>query len=117
MVCLTIGEGSTIDMEDLKGLQEDVYYFMILSFKELLYNSPTSHPLGNSQISNLVLKSQGHGESFQSFKFIPLVNQTASRMILKDNPRPHSLNNDFTMLMGKWFLTIHVMLHFSFKFL
>ena len=50
-------------MEDLKGLQEDVYYFMILSFKELLYNSPTSHPLGNSQISNLVLKSQGHGES------------------------------------------------------
>jgi len=53
VVCLTIGEGSTIDMEDLKGLQEDVYYFMILSFKELLYNSPTSHPLGNSQIFNL----------------------------------------------------------------
>ena len=48
-----------------------------------------------------MLKIQGHGEIFQSYKFLPLVNQTGQRMISKDSPGPNSLDIALTMVMGK----------------
>ena len=65
-----------------------------------------------------MLNIQGHGENFQSYKFLPLVvNQTAPRIISEDSPGPNSLDIYLTIVMGKCLLTIHAMLHFSFKFL
>ena len=74
---------------------------MILAFKESLHKY--TYISSCQQVTDCQLWAQDlrSWRNFQSYKFLPLVNQTAPRMISKYSPGPNSLDIDLTMVMGK----------------